>query len=58
MYGKGLGALNTATGISLLPDTGSNHVLFAIAAGLLTSGIVILAVSIVMSRRAKSVEAK
>ncbi len=51
MYGKGLGTVNAATGISLLPSTGDNHLLFALAAGLLVSGLVILTVSIVMGRK-------
>lgn len=58
MYGKTLGAVNTATGISLLPDTGNNHLLLLVAMTLLTTGIVIFAVSFVLGRRAKNVEAK
>jgi len=58
MYGKPLGVLNAATGVALLPETGNNNLLLTVAATLLTSGIVIFAVSFVMGRRAKSVEAK
>jgi len=50
MYGKGLGVTNVATGISLLTPR-HNHVLFAIGATLLLSGIVILAVSFALGRR-------
>ena len=51
MYGNKLGVVNTATGISLLPNTGNNHLLFAIGAGLLLSGIAILAISFVLNRK-------
>lgn len=52
MYKPGLGGgVSAATGIALLPDTGSNHLLFALAAGLLVSGIVVMAISFVLSRK-------
>jgi LPXTG-motif cell wall-anchored protein len=51
MYGKGLGVANTATGIALLPNTGDNRVLFAIALGLLVAGIAIFAISTVLARK-------
>lgn len=51
MYGKGLGAVNAATGISLLPNTGDNRLLFTVALGLLASGIVVLAISLVLGRK-------
>ena len=51
MYGKGLGVANTATGISLLPNTGDNRVLFVVALGLLASGIAIFAISTVLARK-------
>lgn len=54
MYGKGLGVVNTATGISLLPNTGSNHLLFVVAASLLVSGVAIFATSYVLGRKAKN----
>lgn len=57
MYGKGLGVVNTATGISLLPDTGNNHLLFVLAGSLLASGIVIFVVSFVLGRRSRLAEA-
>lgn len=50
MYGKGLGVTNVATGISLLTPR-HNHVLFAIGATLLLSGIAILVVSFALGRR-------
>jgi hypothetical protein len=50
MYGKGLGVTNVATGISLLTPR-HNHVLFAIGATLLLSGIAILAISFMLSRK-------
>lgn len=51
MYGKGLGAANTAGGVALLPNTGDNRVLFAVALGLVVSGIVIFAISTVLARK-------
>ena len=57
MYGKGAGALNVATGVSLLPATGSNRVLFVIALSLLASGVAILAVATVLARKSRT-EAK
>ena len=50
MFGKGLGVTNVATGISLLTPR-HNHVLFAIGATLLLSGIVILVVSLLLGRK-------
>lgn len=50
MYGKELGVTNAATGISLLTPR-HNHVLFAIGLVLLGSGLVILAISVLLSRR-------
>jgi LPXTG-motif cell wall-anchored protein len=51
MYGKGLGVANTAGGVSLLPNTGDNRVLFAIALGLVVSGIAIFVISTVLARK-------
>ncbi len=53
MYGKVLGATNVATGISLLPDTGSSRPLFVVAASLLASGVVIFVVATVVARKAR-----
>ncbi len=50
MYGKGLGTVNVATGISLLTPQ-HDHVLFLIGATLLVSGLVILTASFVAGRR-------
>ena len=58
MYGKGLGLVNAATGVSLLPETGNSRTLFTVAVTLLATGVVIFAVSFAMGRRAKSAEAK
>lgn len=57
MYGKGAGALNVATGISLLPDTGSNRALFIVAVSLLVSGVAIFVVSTVLARKSRQTEA-
>jgi hypothetical protein len=54
MYGKGVGTLNAATGISLLPDTGNNKPLFVIALSLLVSGVVIFTISTVLARKSRS----
>lgn len=51
MYGKTVGTINVATGISLLPDTGSNRTLFIIAGSLLVSGVVVFVVSTVLARK-------
>lgn len=51
MYGKPLGVVNAATGISLLPNTGNNHLLFALALGLLVSGAIVFVASLVLSRK-------
>ena len=53
MYGKGLGAANTATGVALLPNTGDNRVLFAIAIGLVVAGVAIFAISTILSRKSR-----
>lgn len=57
MYGKGAGALNVATGISLLPSTGSNRVLFIVAVSLLLSGVAIFTVATVLARKNRQTEA-
>jgi LPXTG-motif cell wall-anchored protein len=51
MYGKGAGALNVATGVAILPNTGSNRTLFTIAASLLVLGVAILIASTIMTRK-------
>lgn len=58
MYGKGAGVVNVATGVSLLPATGSNRTLFIIAASLLVSGVAVLVASTVMARKSRAGEAK
>lgn len=55
MYGKGFGVANTATGISLLTPQHS-RVLFIIGAALLVSGVVIMTVSFLVSRRHAATE--
>lgn len=57
MYGKGLGVINTATGISLLPDTGNNHLLFALAIGLVSSGVLVFVVSTILGHKSRQNEA-
>ncbi len=49
MQGTSLGIVNVATGISLLPETGNHHVLFLVAASLLVSGVIVLAVSTILN---------
>jgi hypothetical protein len=51
MYGKDLAAVNAVTGISLLPATGSNRVLFVIALSLLASGVVVFAAATLSARK-------
>lgn len=57
MYGKGVGTLNVAAGISLLPDTGNSRPLFILAVSLLVSGVVIFAISTVLARKSSQNEA-
>lgn len=58
MYGKGAGALNVATGVSLLPETGSNRTLFIIAASLMVAGVAVFVASIMVARKNGTSEAK
>ncbi len=53
MYTKGLATVNVATGVSLLPDTGSNRVLFIVAASLLVSGVAVFVASVVLARKSR-----
>ena len=57
MYGKGLGVVNAATGISLLPETGNSKPLFILAATLIVSGVVIFVAATVLGRKSRSSEA-
>lgn len=59
MYGKGgnLGIVTTATGISLLPETGSNRPLFILAGSLLVCGIATFIVAAVLARKTRQNEA-
>jgi LPXTG-motif cell wall-anchored protein len=57
MYGKTVGTLNVATGISLLPDTGNSRTLFIIAASLLVSGVAIFVIATVLARKSRQTEA-
>ncbi len=54
MYGKGAGSLATSTGIAVLPETGSNHGLFVLAASLIVVGIVVFVASTVLARKSNS----
>ncbi len=53
MYGKGLGLVNAATGISLLPATGDSRPLFVLAASLVVSGIAVFIVATVLARKSR-----
>lgn len=53
MYGKVLGAGNVATGVAVLPNTGDSRLLFAVASGLLVSGVAILVVAAVLARKSR-----
>ena len=54
MYNKSFGLLNTATGISLLPNTGNSRALFVLAASLIAGGIVVFIVSTLLSRKSSA----
>jgi predicted phage tail protein len=59
MYGKpGLGALQTATGLSLLPSTGDSKILFVIAASMVATGVAIMIASVVVARKHRTSSAK
>ncbi len=49
-YGKG--AAPTVAGVAILPATGNNSVLFFVAAGCIAVGVVVFAISVVLSRKA------
>ncbi len=59
MSGKGAstGTATTATGVAVLPNTGDNRLLFAIAIGLLVSGVIIFVTSTVAARKKNQSEA-
>jgi LPXTG-motif cell wall-anchored protein len=57
MYGKGLGVVNTATGISLLPNTGDSRPLLVAAVSLLASGVIIFVAATVVARKNRHNEA-
>jgi hypothetical protein len=52
--GKGLGVINAATGISLLPETGSSKPLFIVAACLIASGLVVFVAATVLGRKSQN----
>jgi hypothetical protein len=54
MYGKTVGTLNVATGVSLLPDTGNSRTLFIIAASLLVTGVVVFVTATVLARKSRA----
>lgn len=54
MYGKPLGVINAATGISLLPETGNSRPLFIVAASLIVSGVVVFVAATVLGRKSQS----
>jgi LPXTG-motif cell wall-anchored protein len=56
MYGKPACALG-ATCYAMLPNTGSNKLLFVVATGLLVSGVVVLIASFVAGRKSRVSEA-
>lgn len=49
-YGRG--GVPTVAGVAMLPATGNNSTLFYVAAGFIAVGIVVLAISLVLSRKA------
>ena len=51
MYGKGVGIVNAATGVALLPDTGNNRALFVLAGSLIVSGVAIFVIAAVLGRK-------
>ena len=53
MYGKTLGTTTVASGVSLLPETGSSRPLFILAASLLVSGVAIFVATAILARRAR-----
>lgn len=55
MYGKGAGV--STVGVAVLPSTGDNRILFAVAVSLLVAGVVVLAASMLMARKKSHSEA-
>lgn len=51
-YGKG--AVPTVAGIAVLPATGNNSTLLYVAAGFIAVGVVVFAISVVLSRKAQA----
>ncbi|PID31725.1 hypothetical protein CR970_04245 [Candidatus Saccharibacteria bacterium] len=51
-YGKG--AVPVVGGIAALPNTGDNRVLFAVAAGLLVSGVIVMIAAAVVARKGRA----
>jgi ABC-type phosphate transport system permease subunit len=58
MYGRSIGTLNAATGISLLPGSTSKRWLFIVAVSLLVSGVIIFIAAAVLARKNRQDEAK
>ena len=51
MYGNNVAAVNTATGVALLPATGESRLLFVVAVGLLVSGVVVFIAATLSARK-------
>ena len=58
MNGKGLGVLNIATGISLLPETRDSRPLFVAAISFLICGLLIFATTFILGRKSRKNVAK
>lgn len=57
MYETNTGVVNTATGVAVLPNTGDNKFVFAVALALLVSGVIILVTATVSARKKSKSEA-
>lgn len=51
-YGRGA-AGGVATGAAILPNTADNSLLFALAAGLVAVGVVVMAISVLVARKSR-----
>jgi uncharacterized integral membrane protein len=58
MNGRGFGALNVATGISLLPITHDSRPLFVAALSFFVCGLIILTTATILARKGRKSEAK
>lgn len=50
----GMGAAPSVAGVAILPATGNNTILFAIAVGLIAVGMVVFVTSLILARKSRA----